>query len=159
MQNYAIKLAPSLAADLAGQGKHVAEAEPAGADRIHVDGMGWDGHFVPNVAIGAPIVQSLRRVTHLLMEMHLMIFDPDFFLDEFVEAGSASFLVHWEANNNLHPQMIDRNQADCELGVDRGIDEVTALMAVGGANVLVAGTSIFGAGKGWRPQWNRCVTQ
>jgi ribulose-phosphate 3-epimerase len=101
MQNDVIKLAPSiLAVDFARLGEQVAEAERAGADRIHVDVM--DGHFVPNIAIGAPIVQSLRRVTKLPMETHLMISDPDSFLDEFAEAGSTSFLVHWEGNNNLH---------------------------------------------------------
>src|SRR5215475_13033542 len=96
-----IKLAPSiLAADFACLGKQVEEAEQAGADRIHVDVM--DGHFVPNLSMGAVIVQSLRRVTRLPLEVHLMISDPDFFLDEFVEAGSDAFLVHWEGNNNLH---------------------------------------------------------
>src|SRR5215472_1791196 len=101
MQNHVIKLAPSiLAADFARLGEQVAEAERSGADRIHVDVM--DGHFVPNIAIGAPIVQSLRRVTRLPLETHLMISSPDFFLDEFAEAGSDSFLVHWEGNNNLH---------------------------------------------------------
>jgi ribulose-phosphate 3-epimerase len=101
MGNDVIKLAPSiLAADFARLGEQVAEAERAGADRIHVDVM--DGHFVPNIAIGAPIVQSLRRVTRLPLETHLMISDPDSFLDEFAEAGSTSFLVHWEGNNNLH---------------------------------------------------------
>ncbi|HEV3343124.1 MAG TPA: ribulose-phosphate 3-epimerase [Pirellulales bacterium] len=100
MRDRKIKLAPSiLAADFARLGKQVAEAESAGADRIHVDVM--DGHFVPNLSMGAPIVQSLRRVTRLPLEIHLMIFDPDRFLDEFIEAGADSFLVHWEGNNNL----------------------------------------------------------
>ena len=204
-----VKLAPSiLAADFARLGEQVAEAERAGADRIHVDVM--DGHFVPNIAIGAPIVQSLRRVTHLAMETHLMITDPDFFLDEFAQAGSDSFLVHWEGNNNLHrtvqrikamgkragvainpatpanmleeilpeldqvlvmtvnpgfghqhflqstlakirrvSQMIEQANPDCELEVDGGIDEATApLVVAAGANVLVAGTSIFAANEG-----------
>jgi ribulose-phosphate 3-epimerase len=101
MRNDVIKIAPSiLAADFARLGAQVAEAERAGADRIHIDVM--DGHFVPNIAIGAPIVQSLRRVTSLPLETHLMISNADFFLDEFAEAGSDSFLVHWEGNNNLH---------------------------------------------------------
>jgi ribulose-phosphate 3-epimerase len=204
-----VKLAPSiLSADFSHLGKQVAEAERAGADRIHVDIM--DGHFVPNISMGAPIVQSLRRVTDLQLEIHMMITDPDFFLDQFVEAGSDSFLVHWEGNNNLHRtvqrikslrkragvainpatpalvleeiisdldqvlvmtvnpgfghqqfihstlpkirrvgQMIEQRNLECELEVDGGIDEATAPLTVAaGANVLVAGSSIFGAGVG-----------
>ena len=96
-----VKLAPSiLAADFARLGEQVTEAERAGADRIHVDVM--DVHFVPNLSMGAPIVQSLRRVTRLPLEIHLMISTPDSFLDEFVEAGADSFLVHWEGNADLH---------------------------------------------------------
>ena len=96
-----IKIAPSiLAADFARLGEQVVQAEQCGADRIHVDVM--DGHFVPNLSLGAVIVQSLRKVTRLPLETHMMVTNPDLFLDEFCEAGSDSFLVHWEGNPNLH---------------------------------------------------------
>src|SRR5437016_3036367 len=101
MNTTRVRLAPSiLAADFARLGEQVLEVQHLGADRIHVDVM--DGHFVPNLSIGVPVVQSLRRVTGLPLETHMMISNPDLFLDEFAEAGSDSFLIHWEGNNNLH---------------------------------------------------------
>ncbi|HEY8150270.1 MAG TPA: ribulose-phosphate 3-epimerase [Vicinamibacteria bacterium] len=96
-----VKLAPSiLNADFVRLGDQLMEAERAGADRIHVDVM--DGHFVPNLSMGPAVVESLRRATGLPLEVHLMISDPDLFLDDFAAAGSDSFLVHWEGNHNLH---------------------------------------------------------
>jgi ribulose-phosphate 3-epimerase len=96
-----VKIAPSiLAADFARLGEHVAEAERAGADRIHVDVM--DGVFVPNISIGPLVVQALRKVTRLPLETHLMITEPDRYLDAFAEAGSDSLLVHWEGAIHLH---------------------------------------------------------
>ena len=137
MEDKIAKLAPSiLAADFAFLGEQVIEAERGGADQIHVDIM--DGDFLPNITMGAPIVKSLRRITDLHLEMHMMISDPDFFLSEFVEAGSDGV-----------GQMIERIKPECELEVDGGIDEATALLTIdAGANVLVVGSSIFGASVG-----------
>jgi ribulose-phosphate 3-epimerase len=101
MSTDVVKLAPSiLAADFARLGEHVRQAEQAGANRIHVDVM--DGHFVPNISMGPVVVQGLRPVTRLPLEVHLMIEEPDLYLDAFAQAGADTLIVHVENAVNLH---------------------------------------------------------
>jgi len=211
-----IKLAPSiLAADFARLGEQIAEVEKAGANRIHVDVM--DGHFVPNISIGIPVVESIRKVTRIPIEVHLMIDNPDDYLDAFAKAGADGMLVHQEGNANLHrtlqhirklgkrvgvvinpatppaaleevlpdvdlvlvmtvnpgfggqqfipstlskirrvQDMIHKVRPAIELEVDGGIDEkTTPLVVQAGANVLVAGSSIYHAADGVAAAMNR----
>jgi ribulose-phosphate 3-epimerase len=96
-----VLIAPSiLSADFAVLGDAIAAAERGGADLIHVDVM--DGHFVPNITIGPPVVKSLRRVATVPLDVHLMIEEPDRFIDAFAEAGAAMISVHVEAVRHLH---------------------------------------------------------
>ena len=95
------KIAPSiLSADFTRLGDEIKAVEKAGADYIHVDVM--DGHFVPNITVGPMIVEAARRVTDLPLDVHLMISDPDRFIDEFIASGASSITVHAEALVHLH---------------------------------------------------------
>ena len=96
-----VLIAPSiLSANFARLGEAIAAAERGGADLIHVDVM--DGHFVPNITIGPPVVRSMKRVATVPLDVHLMIADPDRYLDAFVEAGAAMISVHVEVLPHLH---------------------------------------------------------
>jgi ribulose-phosphate 3-epimerase len=204
-----IKIAPSiLAADFASLGAAVRAAETGGADYIHVDVM--DGHFVPNITIGPPVVAALRKVTRLPLDVHLMIEAPERYLADFARAGAGILTVHVETCPHLHrtvqqirelgvrpgvtlnpatsletvreilpyveqvlvmtvnpgfggqryiPTMTDKiarlaemiraASRDVDIEVDGGIDPSTiAAVAAAGANVFVAGTSVFGHPEG-----------
>jgi ribulose-phosphate 3-epimerase len=94
-------IAPSiLSADFAVLGEAVAAVERGGADLIHVDVM--DGHFVPNITIGPLVVRSIKRVAHVPLDVHLMITDPDRYIEAFVDAGAAMISVHVEVLPHLH---------------------------------------------------------
>lgn len=111
-----VKIAPSiLSADFARLGEAVAEAEAGGADWIHVDVM--DGHFVPNLTIGPPVVKALRRVTELPLDVHLMIEAPERYLEAFADAGATVLTVHQEACTHLH-RTVERIR---ELGMRPGV--------------------------------------
>jgi ribulose-phosphate 3-epimerase len=111
-----VQIAPSiLSADFAALGDAVARVERGGADLIHVDVM--DGHFVPNITIGPLVVKSLKRVAQRPLDVHLMISDPDRYIDAFAAAGASMLSVHVEVLPHLHRTV----QAIKALGVKAGV--------------------------------------
>jgi ribulose-phosphate 3-epimerase len=111
-----VRIAPSiLSADFAALGDAIAAAERGGADLIHIDVM--DGHFVPNITIGVPVVKSLKRIATVPLDVHLMIEEPDRYIDAFVDAGAAMLSVHVEVLPHLHRTV----QAIKALGVKAGV--------------------------------------
>ena len=185
-----IKLSPSiLSADFANLARDIKIATDAGAEYVHVDVM--DGHFVPNITIGAPVVKALRKATDKVLDVHLMISDPDQYLDDFIKAGSDIITVHYESNGDTLEQLkkiraevlfpllpycdmvlimtvepgfggqgfipecmdkikavrteIQKNGYKCELEIDGGAKlNNTADIVAAGADVIVAGSAVFG---------------
>ncbi len=100
-------VAPSiLSGDFANLSKDIKELEKAGADWIHVDVM--DGHFVPNITIGAPVVKALKRVTSIPLDVHLMIDNPDLYIHDFATAGADIITIHYEASREKTRNLISR---------------------------------------------------
>jgi len=122
-----IKLAPSiLSADFACLGEQIDEVARAGADYIHVDVM--DGHFVPNITVGAPVVASIRRVTSLPLDVHLMIEHPERYISEFINAGADIITVHVEASPHIHSTIRLIKELGAKAGVS--LNPPTPLSAV-----------------------------
>ena len=112
----AIRLAPSiLAADFSNLGSEIAAATRGGADQVHVDVM--DGHFVPNITIGVPVVKSLRKATTLPLDVHLMITDPDRYIEAFIDAGANMVSVHVEVLPHLHRTIAQIKKLGAKAGV------------------------------------------
>jgi ribulose-phosphate 3-epimerase len=111
-----VQIAPSiLSADFAALGEAVAAAQRGGADLIHVDVM--DGHFVPNITIGPVVVRSLKRIARVPLDVHLMITDPERYIEAFAAAGAALMSVHVEVSPHLHRTV----HAIKALGVKAGV--------------------------------------
>jgi ribulose-phosphate 3-epimerase len=115
MPHATIEIAPSiLAADFSKLGEEIRAVEEGGANVIHVDVM--DGHFVPNISIGIPVVASLRKATRLLLDVHLMIENPEEYIEEFIRAGANRVLVHEEATVHLDRALAMVREHGAEAG-------------------------------------------
>ena len=127
MTNRPCIIAPSiLSADMAALGDEVARCEAAGADWVHIDVM--DGRFVPNLTIGIPVVAALSKRTRLPLDVHLMIVEPERYLDDFARAGATILTVQAEACLHLHRTLRAIRQAGCRSGV--ALNPATPLSAI-----------------------------
>jgi len=127
MGNNRVKLAPSiLSADFARLAEQVAEAASAGADYIHIDVM--DGHFVPNISIGIPIVASLHPRTNLPLDVHLMIQHPERYVSQFADSGADIITVHVEACSSLHRLIHSIKELNVKAGI--ALNPATTLTSI-----------------------------
>jgi len=125
--NSKVKVAPSiLSADFARLGEQVVEATKAGADYIHIDVM--DGHFVPNISVGIPIVASLRPRTNLPLDVHLMIQNPEQYVSQFAASGADIITVHVEACSSLHRLIHSIKELNVKAGI--ALNPATPLTSV-----------------------------
>lgn len=122
-----LKIAPSiLASDFSKLGEEICKVEEAGADIIHVDVM--DGHFVPNITIGPPVIKSIRKATKLPFDVHLMIDNPDGYIEAFADAGADIISVHVEACTHLHRTLQKIRQCGAKPAV--ALNPATSLSTV-----------------------------
>lgn len=122
-----IKIAPSiLSADFSKLGDEIVRIDRAGADLVHIDVM--DGHFVPNITIGPPIIKALRKVTKLPFDVHLMIQDADKYIDSFADAGADIITVHAEASLHLHQTLQKIKKNGIKAGVS--LNPATSLHSI-----------------------------
>lgn len=116
MAERSVDIAPSiLSADFSRLGEEISAVERGGASVLHVDVM--DGHFVPNITVGLPVVKSLSRATSLPIDAHLMISEPGRYAEQFVTAGASMVSVHFEADANLHRTLMSIRKAGAQAGV------------------------------------------
>jgi ribulose-phosphate 3-epimerase len=136
-----VKVAPSvLAADFWRLGEQVKAAEEAGADRFHIDVM--DGRFVPNISLGLPIVEAMRRGTSLPLEMHLMIQEPERYVEAFIKAGADIVIVHQEATPHLHRtiQLIKSHEKKAGVGLNPSTPTATVEDIIADIDLLLVMT-------------------
>jgi ribulose-phosphate 3-epimerase len=150
------RIAPSiLAADLGRLAEQVSQAELGGADWIHVDVM--DGHFVPNLSFGAPMLRALGQLTRLPLDVHLMVEEPENYIDEFADLGAAVFTFHPEATIHVERQIARVHERGMKAGlalnpaspvalIEEVLDEVDLILVMtvnpgfGGQDYIPAGT-------------------
>ena len=143
------EIAPSiLSADFARLGEEIAAAERGGATVIHVDVM--DGHFVPNITLGLPVVRALSRATRLPLDTHLMISEPGRYAEQFVEAGASMVSVHVEADPHLHRTLTAIRNKGGAAGI--AINPVTPVSALGEALPFVDYVLIMSVNPGFGGQ-------